>query len=189
MDYTATLKPDVFRVWVVILLPGIVTVTPWLAWYFWPEVAVRSFWNGPAALPAVALIFVLSTAAGLLLEDLGSVIEAKFLDRLLQRKGHDLNWDVYLECSTNESLVAVRYLREKITRMKFEISFGLALFSTAIAIAVGSFTGNELGRDTEMVLAVACVVVGLWLLYESRQSAALLARTRGIIVRACSKSR
>src|ERR1700733_7814336 len=79
------------------------------------------------------LLALACIAAGLLVEDIGSRIESRFLDKRLGTQPgfstHSDEWNQYLRLVFKAEPVGQRYLRAILLRFKFELGTAIALFS------------------------------------------------------------
>ncbi len=79
-----------------------------------------------------------SIAAGLLVEDIGSRIESRFLDKRLGAQPafstHSEEWNQYLRLVFKTEPVGQRYLRAILLRFKFELGASIALLSSSIGL-------------------------------------------------------
>lgn len=153
MDLTSPLKPDVFRVVMVILLPGLLTIFPWLAWFFWPELLQVEYWKDGGGLVAGLFVLGIALMAGMVVEDVGAHLEVHVIDPYVCKKkevDHDTfekQWMAYLMTSCTDRVVAHRYLRSMVTRFKFELSMLPACCSVGLALVLAWLTG--VGFDTQ----------------------------------------
>jgi hypothetical protein len=187
MDFSSALKPDVYRVIVINLVPGFVGIAPWVAGVFWSDLQNAGTWKLQGVMiPISVTLAAMVLAAGLIFEDIGSRIEVYWADRWLSRKCQRLarSWRVYLAQRRDDSLIAQGYLRAILVRFKFELSMVPAIFSCMLGLIFAQANGNGLGEY--QTVAVGCVLTTLlvMLLDEVRKGAAVLARTRQIVIRA-----
>jgi len=188
MDLTSPLKPDVFRVVMVILLPGLIATFPWLAWFFWPELLASGHWSS-AGLVSAAFVTAIALAAGMVLEDIGAHIEVHIIDPYVcDSKGvtqdeFDRQWMDYLFSPVTDRYVAHRYLKSMVTRFKFELSMIPACVSVGIAlpIAWAQGAGFDGFRTIGFLIADVSLLIflldqakrGAWQLHELRNEMAL----------------
>ena len=188
MDLTSPLKPDVFRVVMVILLPGLTATFPWLGWFFWPELLQSSHWNS-AGLISAAFIIAIALVAGMVLEDIGAHIEVAIIDpHVCQSKNvspeeFDRQWMGYLFSPATDRYVAHRYLKSMVTRFKFELSMIPACASVGIALPIAWVQGIGFDglRTIGFLIADFSVIIflldqakrGAWQLHELRNEMAL----------------
>lgn len=176
MDISSPLKPDVFRVVVVILLPGMLTALPWMAWFLWPDLLLVATWKN-AGLVVGSVVMAVSLTAGMVLEDIGSQIEVHHVDHYVCRKkaityaDFDRQWMSYLFSSCSERFVAQRYLRAMVTRLKFELSMIPACLSAALATALAWAKGIGFGWQGSLGLVIVAIVIATYLLDQARRGA------------------
>lgn len=176
MDLTSPLKPDVFRVVMVILLPGLLATFPWLAWFFWPALLQIEYWQSGGI---VAGLFVLAIAmiAGMVLEDVGADIEVRVIDpyvcrdKGMKQEDFDRQWNDYLFSPSTERYVAHRYLKAMVTRFKFELSMLPACVSVALAIVIASFKGVGFPLSTALGFLIADVALYVFLFDQAKKGA------------------
>ena len=183
-DMATSLKPDVYRAVVVVLVPGFVCCSPWLAYVLWPELLSPNTWEG-LGLPISVSIFMIVLAAGLVMEDIGSRIEVLWADRWLRRRGPRLSrqWLPYLALTGSTEAVAIRYLRATLVRFKFELSMIPACVIAAVGLSIGQFMGQGLGLAKTSSLVILLLLIALWFLFEVRAGAFVLAFARRVSVR------
>ncbi|MGZ5856563.1 MAG: hypothetical protein ACXWJK_04920 [Burkholderiaceae bacterium] len=124
MDVASALKSEVFRPIVVILVPGLMAVTPFMI--------VASHLN-PLLIDAmekyqvvsVALFVAILIACGHIIEDIGSRIEVIYWERISKSTDED-NWYKYLKSDSLKDCPADGYIKYTVIRMKFESSFAVA---------------------------------------------------------------
>lgn len=186
MDFTSALRPDVYRIFITTLVPGFVGIAPWLAGVFWPELQYVETWARSGVLvPISATLFGFVLAAGFICEDLGSRVELAWADKWLERRCRRLasNWKVYLGQRRDSELIAQGYLRAILLRFKFELSMIPATFSCLLGVLASECLGNGFGRQKAFLICFGLSTLLLWLLFEVRGGAAVLAKTRQIIIR------
>jgi hypothetical protein len=185
MDFIAALKNEVFRPLVTLVIPGAIAIGPFIlvAAYYFPQ--VNAFWNEhPSAFVAILIVSILTV--GLILENLGSFIEWNIFDEILDRKDpeHKANWERYLQLWLNDEIIGQRYLRQNLTRLKFELSMvpGLFFFFCGLLWANRLY---HLWRNSRFIwLSLVIIVVTVLMLFEAYRSAKTLARTRSLIIEA-----
>jgi hypothetical protein len=193
MEIVSALKPDVYRTVIVVLFPGALAVIPWLVLVFWPELRTSVFWgNGGAAAAALALLVLIASLAGQLLEDVGTRLESDFIDEKAKKSEGTKDilptfWD-YLATPCEQTLVAQRFLSDTLTRYKFELSMFPALLMSSLGLAFAHWLGTGLGGVKTLLLCALQVSIAVWLwLQELPDSARLLHDIRTHIVRAAAK--
>jgi hypothetical protein len=120
MGSISAFKSELFRPLTTIIVPGSFAVGPWWLVAMAKDVDVANFTTEfPSAF--VFVFFMLVTAAGFVLENVGARIEA-FCDGCLKSKNqdHEDRWNEYLQLEIKDEIVGQRYLQTIVTRMKFE---------------------------------------------------------------------
>ena len=182
MDLFGGLRSEIFRPLVTLVIPGAIATSPWwgvlFSWF--PDIRAHF-----AAQPSAAWVIVLGTAlaAGLVLENLGSRIEVGW-DRLLDKRSKDQHtavWQRYLCVQTPDHLVASRYLRTILLRLKFELSMAPALFLASIGLLVWHFRTAVLGPNY-LFFCFAPAAACIYFLFESYDSARVLSSTRSHLI-------
>ena len=183
MDISSPLKADVLRPLLTWLVPGAVLIAPYLLLLgaIYPEVS--SFAASNSVITAL-LCFFAALAGGVVLENLGSIIEVQIWDALLEHKTGWQNsvWLEYLQLVHEKEPIAQRYLRTVVMRMKFELSFSLAL--------IGSWLGTIILHDRQhiftdgglLLFSFVVLVLAAYLLWESGRSAEVLTNLRALMV-------
>lgn len=186
MDIASALKPDVYRVTAIVLVPGFVAAAPWTASVFWTALVSRELWQS-AMVPASVTVFAIVLASGFILEDLGSRIEGNWADRWLRRRAPRLAslWWRYLALDTDGQIVAQRYLRQTLIRYKFELSMVPAGIAGTAGLITAQALGNGLGWARTLGVAAGLLLTSAICFRELRVGAVLLARVRRVVIRTC----
>lgn len=177
------LKAGLFKEFVIVEVPGIVALTTWAlaAIVHYPTVAVFVKDN-PGASLFIGLAFI--TAAGLVLEDLGSLIEVTW-DRRAEARSHvhDRDWWAYLCKAHDEKLPALRYLSTVVVRMKFELGTSAALPLSWLGLAVCHWSEGLFSQRTFLLASLAHVLLFAFLMWQSHEGTALLGKIRAEMLR------
>jgi hypothetical protein len=182
MDFASTMKSEVFRPIAILIVPGALASFPYfmLATKYFPDLAQ---YRDGHEVPYYAVSLLLVIAVGLLLEDMGSVIEAEFWDKLLEKEYKlEETWDKYLALSFDKEPIGHRYLRTMVLRLKFELGFSIAVLPFLIGLAWLNAAFPVLSWPAYGHLALGFVVVAIYLLWESFRGARVLAETRRTLV-------
>jgi hypothetical protein len=188
LDIAGATKSEVFRPIATIAIPGAIAVAPYviIVQHYIPR--VLEFWKEhDTAFSAIVVACVL--AAGLLLEDLGAILESQVLDRLLDKRhpGHRDNWDRYLQLRIKDEFVGQRYLRTMVTHLKFE----LAMLPSILCLWVGLLWVEVLHDVWKgcgfLLLSLFLLAVSVYLAVESYFSARTLGSTRKLLLAATSR--
>jgi hypothetical protein len=192
METLKGLKLDVNRIILELFIPGIFSVLPLFFLFINKFPEARQYFSQSEGMASLTL-FILSLTAGLILEDLGSLFEANILDTVNLKKypNHFKEWEEYLELNIpkESELVAQRYLRTILLRMKFEMSFAFSL----IIMIVGLTILQVEIRFCESICSFLmwCVVIPfiitIFLLRESKSSSVLIINTRIKIINSIKK--
>ena len=185
MDVAAALKNEFFRPFVTILVPGSTAIAPYIlvAAFYAPQ--CRAFWDThPSAASIIIAVAVVST--GLVLENIGSFIEVKWWDAILQQtiEGHLEEWEAYLRLYLRDELIGQRYLRDVLTRMKFELTMGPALLASWVGLIWMNTIYQVWSYAGLYWLSVFMLCLSIYLIRESFKSARVLSRVRHIILEA-----
>lgn len=188
MDVTSAFKSEIFRPLTTVVIPGSVAVAPYviLVGYYVP--VTFKFWDDhPAAV--VTVMVIAAIAAGLILDNIGTHIEAKFFDKWLEKRrlGHNAQWREYLGLELKDELIGQRYLRTKVERLKFELAMGPAVVAFAVGLAWLQFV-YQMWRWPGFGALFVCLTLGVvYLLREAYKTARLLSDTRAIVLEAAKK--
>jgi len=184
MDLTAIFKDDVLRPFTTIVIPGTIATGPYvlLLGGYVPDVQV--FWSTHGAAFAVFLAISV-VAAGLILDNVGSFIEAKIWDAILDKRSkgaHKKAWEQYLKLRLGDQIVGQRYLHAKVRQMKFELAMAPALL--IFDVGLWWLQGLHGMWGTRGILTVSGIIFAgcLYFLWESFGSASILSSTRDLII-------
>jgi hypothetical protein len=164
----------VTRSLLVILIPGLVALAPWLLWliedFEKPETYYKDYpqlvWAG---------LFAVSVIAGSVLEGINSWIEVMWDDRK-QRRGRDVkgDWYEYLSRVCPSEPVGHGYLSRMVTTMYFELAMCWALLS----FGIGATVVFKLScAKTALTILIAVLLAG-WMFYSAKESHDVLCETR-----------
>jgi len=188
MDISSTLKNEIFRPLTTIVIPGAFSIAPFLAVLIHHFPKFRQFARADSVPFLLMLLFAI-TAAGLVLEDIGSRIEDCW-DFHLNKKypGRREFWSDYLRLKIQDEYVGQRYLRTIYTRLKFELSMfpGLSIF--LIGLIWANCLTNTLAFWPMLGVIAFVLAVIAYLVYESYNSAYVLGTLHKAISQAASKS-
>jgi hypothetical protein len=142
MNLFAAFQSEVFRPLVTLLIPGAFGVSSWVLVLLWKYPHLKELASSNRTEAAVVL-FLVTTAAGMLIEDLGARFE-KFRDGQLDKnpKGDHMRiWYDYLRTAYEKDPIGRGYIRTVVVRLKFELGIAIASLSTVIGIVVLYFMG------------------------------------------------
>jgi hypothetical protein len=185
MDIAPAFKSDVFRSISTLLVPGVVALAPYALLLNHYQPGIVSFADHYGVV-YVALYLFAALAAGFVLEDLGSHIEGEVWDELIQRETRcqESDWLAFLTLSpeANKEKVGHRYLRTIILRLKFELSFGLALILLWFGLLLLDATLLLWTEAAVSVLSIVVLCPAAYLLWESYRSSWVLANLRHLLL-------
>jgi hypothetical protein len=188
MDITSTLKNEVFRPLTSIIIPGSIAIGPYLFVIYRHFPGLALFAQNYSIL-FLFVVFASATAAGLVLEDIGGLIE-DFWDCVLNKKQKDRKqyWHDYLKLKINDEYIGQRYLRTVHVRFKFELSTIPAL----LIFLPGFIWVNSLFILFQFWpmfwLCTTTLATAGYLTYESYDSAKVLGSCHKSIVKAVALS-
>jgi hypothetical protein len=185
MDISSTLKSEILRPITTVVVPGSLAVGPYVPVVGYYVPVVRTFWNDhPTAFSTIIALCVL--AAGLVLEDFGSLLESKVWDPILEKRypKADETWNAYLQLELKDEIIGQRYIRTIVARLKFELAMAPALL--VMTAGVGWMNAIWAFWRWWGFVAFAAVMTGLagYLSWESFNSTLLLTKRRPVIVEA-----
>ncbi|MFC6925222.1 hypothetical protein, partial [Microbulbifer taiwanensis] len=190
MDLIGGLKTEVFRPVIMLMVPGLVVGVPTLFVLQHYQPGLFDFIESHPTL-STFIGFIAATILGVLTYEFGTNIEAKIIDKCIEKKGEkdDIyatfidDWYLFLRCTLPERSVAQEYISERVLYLKFELGMAAA----AIPCLLFSFWAWKIRDDFSggwfAVLVVTLIVVFLYFLYESYQSGKVLARLRKEILK------
>jgi hypothetical protein len=173
---------EIFRPLVTIVIPGAMAISVWFV------VALQKFTQLRAIAESnhteTTLVLVLcSVAAGLLIEDIGSRIESRYLDKRLGAQpafsAHSEEWNQYLRLVFKTEPVGQRYLRAILLRFKFELGTAIALLSSGLGLLLTTLTLCKALTWSVVLIAVSAYLVFV----EARSSHRLLSKIRHEILK------
>lgn len=182
MDVMSGLRSDVYRVLVTSLIPGTISTAPYmcmLAHYF-PRAAT---FIETQPIVAGIVYFILVAIAAQILENLGSQLESKAWDPILEKRDpdHIRNWHKYLQMAFKTTPVGEEYIRVVVLRLKFELNTGMALLVSAYGFWWIMPVKAGMSLPASLWIPGVVLVVAGYLLFESFESCALLSATRRVL--------
>jgi hypothetical protein len=162
------------------LVPGGTALSSWVCVLFHvePRLSQASTTNG---LLAAFLFTLASLAAGKVLDSLGSWWEAGVNDRFLKEKyfpSLEEDWNAYLRMAFSQEPVGIRYIRDTVLSLKFELNQGLAFVAFWLGLCPLIFLQSRLTLIHVLVLTPIVFGMAAVLLYDSYNSSKVLAKTR-----------
>jgi hypothetical protein len=187
MEKLTSLGLNFDRVLIQLIIPGMVAVFPYFIIYLDNFAEDKNFLlKNPTIL--VTALTILSLIVGIILENIGSTIEVKWYDKKNEKKFTDYigTWEKFLKLNyEGNEPNGHRYLRNILLRMKFELSFGVALMPFAVGLIIldqqhlliSSF------KLKIFMLYILPIVGSLYLIIkEAYASSVVLAKTRKLLV-------
>lgn len=189
MNVADAFKSEVIRPLTTIVVPGAIAIAPYVLVLGYYVPLVFSFWTAhPSAFVTLVAITIFST--GLVLDNFGTHIEVSYIDRTLQKcdPKHDETWRAYLGLRIKDEYVGQRYLRQKVERLKFELSMAPAMLSFAVGLTWLQWL-HGVWRWPGFVGLLGLLLLGsYYFLREAYKTACVLADTRKILVRAVASA-
>src|SRR5688572_26274529 len=137
MDKITSLNLSFDRIFVQLILPGLIAMFP--GYLFLKEIEPTYIYNAIKAITptdGIAMI-IFSFILGMIIENIGSRIEVYYIgERQKKKYGNDYlqTWSKYLQLSFENEPIGQRYLRTILFRMKFELSFAIALLIGGVSL-------------------------------------------------------
>lgn len=210
--FTSSLRSEIFRPFVTLIVPGTFAIFPYIIVFLhlYPKLPVLILKHEGFS---IILFLIAVIAAGILLEDLGSIVESYIYDKLLSfelpERGcffsdiwnlgkikwkkeplsdsdHVKNWYKYLELAFKIEPVGHRYLRTRLLMLKFEISFGFACIFFWFGLVWLDYL-YILKLPTPMRfwhISVLLLSITFYMFWEGYNSAVVLSRTRKQVLEA-----
>lgn len=183
-NVSSVFKAEVFRPLVVLLIPGALAVFPLVLLANGEFADVASF---RIANPLIYYfgLFCVAISTGMIIENLGSMIEVLGWDKRLKRldpKNFDSDWDLYLQTKYEIEPVGQHYLRTILLRMKFVTHLAIAVLVAVIGSTISHYLREIPSSGHLGLLACAGVPLSLYMFWESFQSCKVLARIRKLLV-------
>jgi len=173
---------EVFRPLVTIVIPGAMAISVWFVVLLQKFTKLYDLAVGNHA-ETTLLLALCSVAAGLLIEDVGSRFESRYLDGRLGAQpdfsAHSEEWKQYLRLVFKIEPVGQRYLRAILLRFKFELGTAIALLSSGIGLPLTTLTFCK-----ALTCSAAFIAAAAYLLFvEARSSHRLLSKIRHEILK------
>lgn len=161
----------------VVLVPGIVAVSPWLIWVVkeWGNAA-----NVYQAFPNLitAFLFAIVVVLGSIFEGLGTLLEVRWDKERETAYDVTKNWYVYLSRTYTTEPVGYSYISRAVTTLYFELSmvWATSLFFLGCTVLVLSAEG--VNRFVWFGLFGCAIVSPIYFWWQARCSHQLLCETR-----------
>lgn len=167
------------------MVPGATAVAPYVVLANHYNSGLLQIADRYPAVYAVVLILA-ALAAGMILEDLGSMLEIQCWDTLIERETrcHTSDWNKFLTLATkkDEETVGHRYLRTLTLRLKFELSFGLALVVLWFGLIWLDAVMLLWREQSVLLLSALALGAAAYALWESYRTAWALGGVRHLIL-------
>jgi hypothetical protein len=185
MDLAAPLRPEVLRPILTLVVPGAIGLAPFLslATIWFPGMA---YFADEHRYVTAGIIGVTVLALGFLLEDLGTVVEVKLIDPGLYTAHPNLKqeWKQYLQLELDDEIIGQRYLRTKITQLKFELALMISIVLGWAGLSMLQALRNILPQVQYVTLGAVVLAAVVLLCKAATTTADLLAGTRTTILQA-----
>ena len=185
MDLADPFKAEVLRPITTLVVPGTIAVGPFVLILGYYVPSIERFWTEHSR--AFSVLLALSVlAAGYLMDEISTMIESRAWDKRIEKKkpSHKTEWDEYLQLQLNDELIGQRYLRLKVTQLKFE----LAMAPSLIILWLGLLWLQAIYKSWSVIgFSIVTTVIfasAVFLLWESWKTANLLSSTRSLILKA-----
>lgn len=176
MDLMSHFRMESLQPLIMLITPGATAVIPYVLMVVTGNDKIASFLDKHEFMFGT-LVVLLAVAAGLILEDFGSLIESRIWDKLQEdTTKNEAVWWKYLRTAFEVEPMGQRYLRTILLRMKFELSFSLSLIPLFIGLVILNGRFSLLSGRSMKLVGLIVIVLAAYLLWESYQSASLLKR-------------
>jgi hypothetical protein len=184
MNLSSTFNAEVFRPIATIAVPGSFAILPYVLIATHKYEGLILFWDKHEA-TFIVIITLIVIAVGLVLENLGSEIEARIWDPLCKKSNscHDTNWYKYLRKAFAVEPIGQRYLRTIILRMKFELGFSVSLIPFWIGMIWLNCIKLNLSKNTMIWASVGVAILFIYMLFASYCSSKLLGKLRAELIK------
>ncbi|MEW8701741.1 MAG: hypothetical protein AB2601_19955 [Candidatus Thiodiazotropha sp.] len=178
MDISNAFKEDVFRALVITFIPGAFSIAPYIVFAYINYSQLSHLINNN--LIGFAIVYsIIAIASGMILEDLGSRIEAA-MGKMKSKNDarYDFEWDNYLCTYYEQKPIIFNYISGVVMRMKFELSFAVALVIMGVGLVIIAYDNYHQYR-TEFTLALLFTTILIYyLVSEAYTSVELLGKLR-----------
>jgi hypothetical protein len=161
MNFFAAFQSEVFRPLVTLLIPGALAISSWLVALCREFPALKSLMTAHSA-ETYVILFLVVTAVGIIVEDIGAKIEIHFDD--IQNEATDNRfedeWFAYLKTSFLSDPIGRGYARTLVLRLKFQL--GIMLGSSVAAAGIIWLLWLGVSWDGCLILLLLAAVIALW---------------------------
>ena len=184
MTFPSGVNYDLIKTISTVLFPGTIAISPylWVAQSKWPDLASKACRHEGLTF---IILLILIVGVGMLMEDFGSEVEGRSLDKWGKPQDHFTQWEKFLALAfkKDEEPTGHRYIRTIVARLKFE----LGAFCGILVAIPGFIWGCSLNPNAFSCSGLAGILASLIaieviLLFEAWSSSEILARTRRIIL-------
>jgi hypothetical protein len=187
MDKISSLNLDIDRVLLQLIIPGLTATFPWLIIFTnHHQKDLKLILENSSLL--VTIVVIVSLVAGIILENIGSQIEVNHYDKKNKKKDNEYIkiWEEYLKLNYDgKEPIGHRYIRNILLRMKFELSFGIALIPMAVGLSILDYQ-SEIFKSCIykciFFLIIPAATFIYLIFYEGYKSSKVLAETRKLLV-------
>jgi hypothetical protein len=189
MDFTSSLKSEIFRPFSILIIPGAVDIFPYIfvLWNTYPNAAI---FVEKYPSHTIVLFLIAVVAIGLVLEDFGSFFESLVYDKILNKQDPDhlKNWHKYLGLAFEIEPVGHRYIRTIVLRLKFELSFAFACILFWLGLLWLKILDILIIPMGFLYLSIILFLIVAYLFWEGYSSAKVLSETRRDIIERMRKT-
>jgi hypothetical protein len=187
MEKINSLNLSLDRVFIQLIVPGIISIFPYCIFIHtvFPKEINYLLENTSVCVTGV---FIVSLVIGMILENIGSAIEVNIYDKKNSKnntKYYEI-WEKYLLLKFDGGEpVGLRYIRNVLLRMKFELSFGLSLLPATFGLFILNSRINFIDSIFYQVIffLITPMILSFYILfYEGYNSSLILANTRKLLV-------
>lgn len=175
----AAFNRDFFRALATLIIPGSIALSSWAVYLVLRFERLKVLVSNNHIETAFPL-FILMVFIGLVIEDIGSRIEARMdtsADRATNGQ-HTKDWYSYLKTAFVCEAIGRRYIRTLVTRLKFELGTSVRLLIADVGVVILYVDSLLSLRALIVFLALSLVLAGYLALVEARASHRLLAKAR-----------
>lgn len=178
MDISNAFKKEVFKAVVITLIPGAFALAPFIIFFYIKSSKLSTIIDGNLLGASLVYIFI-SIAIGMVLEDIGARIEFLFGCIVLKKEADYMNnWDTYLRTHFQNRQVGEGYINSVVMRMKFELSFSVALIVMEIGIMLLNTTSQGFWNGLFIKASLITLALSAYLAWEAYESVKLLGKLR-----------
>lgn len=184
LETASTVNSKVFTPLVTTVIPGAIAIWPAAAWVFGNDTVVSDFVKANPAVAGLVLL-ALMVVAGIVLEIVGTFIEAWISDSILAWNFPQFTntWNNYLRLAFKVEPVGQRYLRTRVIVLKFELGAGLAFLLQGLGTHHFFGTRQQIFDIPLPWFCIASYVLGGFLLVASFMSSVNLHHTRANLIK------